>query len=235
MWATWTEALQDAYREIFVRLGDFVPRLFGAVVIFGVGWLVAWLLQRLIDPVLRGVLDPVWETTKLEELRKKARIRLDVTALLARLVFWVIFAVGFLASLEVLGLSKVVDLFNQVLAYVPNVAGALVILVVGLLLANFLRDTVKAAVTASELPHAQLLGSITYWAVVVFVVIGSLVQLGIARELLLILFQGLVAALAIAFGLAFGFGGQEWAKRVIASLRQEMSEEEEREEEEEEI
>ncbi len=232
MLSIWSSALQEAYREVFIRLGEFVPRLFGAVVVFGVGWLVAWLLQRLVDPVLRGVLDPVWEVTKLEDLRKKAKLRLDVTGLIARLVFWVVLAVAFLAAMEVLGLNVVADLFNQVLGYVPNVVGALVILVVGLLLANFLRETVRATVAASELPHASLLSSITYWAVVVFVVIAALVQLDIARELLMVLFQGLVAALAIALGLAFGFGGQDWAKRVISSLQREVEEQEEETEEE---
>lgn len=226
----WSSALQEAYREVFVRLGDFVPRLFGAIVVFGVGWLVAWLLQRLVDPVLRGVLDPVWEVTKLEDVRKKSKIQLDLTALLARLVFWIVLAVAFLAAFEIIGLGTVADLFNQVLAYVPNVVAALVILVVGLILANFLRNTVKAAMNASELPHAQLLGNIAYWAVVVFVVIGSLVQLGIAQELLLILFQGLVAALAIAVGLSFGFGGQDYAKRILSVFQREMSEEEEEDE-----
>ncbi|MCD6195014.1 hypothetical protein J7K05_02365 [bacterium] len=235
MVSIWSSALQEAYQEVFVRLGDFVPRLFGAVVVFAVGWLVAWLLQRLVDPVLRGVLDPVWEVTKLEDLRKKSKIQLDLTALAARLVFWVVLAVVFLATFEVLGLSSVADLFNQVLAYVPNVVGTLVILMIGLVLANFLRGTVRAAMNASELPHAQLLSSITYWAVVVFVVVAGLIQLGIAQELLLILFQGLVAALAIAVGLSFGFGGQDYAKRVLGVFQKEMTEEEREEEEDEEI
>ncbi len=120
MFSVLSQALQESYREIFVRLADFTPALIGAVIIFLVGWLVAWVLERLIDPILRGVLDPVWETVKLEDLRKRSRIKLDVTALLSRFIFWIVLAVAFLAALEVLGLATVVDLFNQVLGYIPN-------------------------------------------------------------------------------------------------------------------
>jgi len=228
MWSTWNSALQEAYREIFVRLGEFIPRVFGALVIFGIGWLVAWLLQKLVDSVLRGVLDPIWEVTRLEDLRKKTQLKLDMTGLVARLLFWIVLAIAFIAAMEVLGLSSIADLFNQVVGYVPNVLAALVILVVGLILANFLRETVRATVTASELPHAQLLGAITYWAVVVFIVIAGLIQLGIAKELLMILFQGVVVALAISLGLAFGLGGQRWASGVINSLTNEVREEKEK-------
>ena len=235
MFSTWSSSLNEAYNQIFVRLGNFIPSLFGAVVILLVGWLVAWLLQKLIDPVLRGVLDPLWEVIKLEDLRKKAKLSLDITGLISRFVFWVVLAVAFLASMEVLGLSTVAAIFNQVVGYVPNVLAALVILILGLVLANFLKSTVKATMSASELPHSALLGSITYWSVTIFVLIAALVQLDIAKDLLMILFQGLVAGVAVALGLAFGFGGKDWAAGVIDSLDKETKEAEKQRSMEEEI
>jgi len=229
MFNTWSSALNEAYKEVLVRLGNFIPELFGAVVVFLVGWLVAWLLQKLVDPVLRGVVDPLWEVIKLEDLRKKAKIDLDITGLLSRFVFWIVLAIAFLASMEVLGLSTVAQLFNQVIGYVPNVLAALVILILGLVLANFLKVTVKATMSASELPHSALLSSVTYWSVVVFVIVAGLVQLNIAKDLLMILFQGLVAGVAVALGLAFGFGGKDWASKVIDSLGKEVKESEKKE------
>jgi len=233
MWNTWNTAIQEAYREIFVRLGNFIPALFGAVVVFLVGWLVAWLIERLVDPVLRGVLDPLWEVTKLENLRKKAKIERDVTSLLARCIFWVIFAVVVLSSLQILGVPGVTSLFEKVIGYLPQVVAALVVLILGLVLAHFLKHVVKATLAASDLPFSSLLGGVTYWAIVVFVVIAVLVQLGIAKELLMVIFQGIVVALALSIGLSFGFGGQEWAKRTIDKVISEMRDKDEGSKEEE--
>jgi small-conductance mechanosensitive channel len=69
---------------------------------------------------------------------------------------------------------------------------------------------------------SSAIASVTRWAVSVFVILAVLSQLGVATDLIRILFTGLVAMLAIAGGIAFGLGGQGAAKDVIEGIRKKL-------------
>jgi len=109
--------------------------------------------------------------------------------------------------------------------YVPNVIISVIILLAGILLANFVQRVVKSAVEAAKLQSADFLSGIAKWAILVFSFMAALVQLQIAQELIRVLFTGLVAMLSLAGGLAFGLGGKDHASRVLDRLRKDLSSE----------
>src|SRR5439155_869990 len=107
---------------------------------------------------------------------------------------------------------------TQVLAFIPNLLVAAAILAVFGWLAGFVRNLVTGALQ-STMPNANTIGVLAYAATFGFGLIAAATQIGVATALIDILFAGVVAGLALAFGLAFGLGGRDEAAQVWHQLR----------------
>jgi hypothetical protein len=123
-----------------------------------------------------------------------------------------------------LGLTQVnVFLQSVVLLYLPQVIVAVLILLVAIVIADTVSRIVVHTAKAAHVKSANFLGAVTRWAIWIFALLTALVQLGIAVGFIQTLFTGVIVALALGFGLAFGLGGQEAASRYIEKLRQEIA------------
>ena len=144
-------------------------------------------------------------------------------AFLGGLVKWFIIIVFLVASLEVLGLTQV-NIFLQevVLLYVPQVIVAVLILLVVAVIAEVARNVVAGAAKAADMLSANLLGSVAKWAIWIFAILAALNQLGVATAFVQTLFTGVIVALSLGFGLAFGLGGQKSAADYVERLRGEV-------------
>ncbi|WIG61017.1 MAG: hypothetical protein OJF49_003765 [Ktedonobacterales bacterium] len=195
----------------------FLPRVLSFAIILLIGYLVARIVRGLLVKGLRAVrFDTLADRAGVGHFLEVARIRLDATHVLALIVFWWIFLAFISLAVESLGLTTLTNFTNSVLAYIPNLAVAALILIVGALLANLLGDVVRGAASNAGLTTAALIGGIARWAVLVFAFMATLTQLNVAQNMILILFTALVGMLAIAGGLAFGLGGVETARGLIA-------------------
>jgi len=131
--------------------------------------------------------------------------------LLAR---WLIYLVFFLAAANFLGWSQVSLLLNDFLAWLPNLIVAVIIVLAAPVLGRLLRTAIEAGGAGMGLSNTALLGRLAEFAVVAFGVIVALYQVGIASDLVNILFIGVVGAMALALGLAFGLGGRDVAAEI---------------------
>jgi hypothetical protein len=127
-----------------------------------------------------------------------------------------------LASSEILKFGAFSEFLKSVLAFIPNVIIATLIMLAAMVVANFLRQLVTASVASAKLTHARGLGVLVWWVVVVFGFLTALPQIGVNTAIIQTLVTGLIAMLAIAGGLAFGLGGKETAGRFLSRWSEEM-------------
>src|SRR3989344_2764756 len=195
-----------------------------SIILLVIGWIVAIVLGRLATPILRAFrVDQIAERMGAKKGLEKAGYKLDIAELFGDLVKWFFILTAVMGAADAIGLSGVSGfLSGQVLPYIPNVAMAVVILLAGLLLANFLSKLVKGSVTLAGLASPDMLAAITRWSVMVFAFLIALEQLGVGQIVIGTLINGLVAMLAIAGGLAFGLGGREAAADFIKKIRNEI-------------
>jgi cellobiose-specific phosphotransferase system component IIC len=124
-----------------------------------------------------------------------------------------------MAALQIVGLTQVNDFLREaVLYYLPKVVIASLVLIIATVIAEAMKKFVRASAQAANISSANMLGSITLYAIWIFAFIIALSELGIASAFMQILFTGFIAALAIALGLAFGLGGKEAASRAIDKI-----------------
>ncbi|TAJ14587.1 hypothetical protein EPO56_01950 [Patescibacteria group bacterium] len=221
---TWADVLTQSFQNLWIGLIAFVPNILVAIIIFIFGWLVGAALGSIVSQVLKTVkLDAALKQTGLNDVVERAGFTLDSGAFLGALVKWFFIIVFLMASLEVLGLTQV-NMFLQmvVLSYLPQVIVAVIMVLVGALLAELAKTMVGGAAKAAGIMSAGLAGSIAKWAIWIFTILAVLAQLQVATVFVQTLVTGVVIAVSLAVGLAFGLGGQDAAARAIEKVRSEI-------------
>ena len=210
------DAVISSFAAALALLFAFVPKLLGFLVILLVGWLIATALSKAVTFLLRKVgFDRIGDRIGLSRLLSQAGIKTDAANVLGKLVYWFVFLIFLVPAVDALGLTAVSNLLGQVIGFLPNVFVAILILFLGTFAATIAADLVRGATGSARVGNANLLANVARYAILGFVALIALEQLGIAPALLNILFTAIVGAAALAAGLAFGLGGQDTARKYL--------------------
>jgi small-conductance mechanosensitive channel len=146
---------------------------------------------------------------------------------IGKLVKWLVFLVLLVAAFDVLNLEQVNDFLREVvLTYLPRVVVAVLILLAGAVVGDTIARVAEGSARAAEMPSAGFVGSFARWSIWVIAILTALDQLGIATVFVQTFFTGVVVAVSLALGLAFGLGGQDAARRAIERLEKRFKSEE---------
>ena len=210
----WGQAIINALSNALNLVLTFIPRLFGFLVILLVGWIIATLVSKALTMLLRKVgFDRMSERIGLTRFEERMGVKLDSAGILGKIVYWFILLIFLVPAADALGVPAVSNILNQLVAYIPNVFVAILVLFLGALAGTVVADLVRGAAASAKFGNPNLFANLARYAIIGF---AALEQLQIAPALLNELFGALVAAVAIAFGLAFGLGGQETARKWLA-------------------
>ena len=221
---TWSQALGQAFYNLWAGVLGFVPNVLAAIIIFVLGWVAASVIEKLVEQLFKVLMvDKALRSAGMEDALQKGGVRLDSGMFFGALVKWFIVVIFLMASLDVVRLNTVNDFLRQVAAYLLQVIVAALILLVAAVVANVTDKVVSSSAKTAGISSAGFLGGVSRWAIWIFAIVTALTQLGVAGQLMLTLLQGLVYMLAIAGGVAFGLGGKDAAARYIERLREEIS------------
>ncbi len=207
----------DAFLQLWGQAIVFLHNIVGAAVWLLVGYIVARLVKAVLVKALHAIrFDRVVDRAGVEHALQAAGTRMDAADVLGTVVFWWIFLMFVENAVTALGISTLTAFINAILGYIPNVFAAILILIVGALIANVVAGIVRGAATEAGLTTAGLLANVARWGILLFAALSALTQLNVAQNMIFILFAGLVTMLAIAGGLAFGLGGVDSARSLLA-------------------
>ncbi|MCC6774236.1 MAG: hypothetical protein IT360_23830 [Gemmatimonadaceae bacterium] len=206
---TFLERLQDS----FAQLADIVPALGGALIILFAGYLMAKLVEKGADRILRKLRLNQWlERGGVLEAVERTGAHFNPTRVLGKVLFWfVMFAVIMLAA-NALGMESLAGVFAELVGYIPSLMSAIVILIVGIVLGRFTGGLIMAS--AGGVQGGPTLARIGRWMVVVLAIFMALQELGIASDIVTTAFAILFGAVALALALSFGLGNRELAGEV---------------------
>lgn len=221
---TWGEVITASLQLVWTGFIAFLPKLLLAIIIFLIGWFVAVLLGKFAAQIIRTIrIDQILERVGFKKKLEKADLKLDSGRFFGELVKWFFIIVFLMAATDILGLPQITDFLERVLLYIPHLLVAILILLAAVLIANFLEKLVRASVETAGLRSANFLAAVSKWAIMIFALLAALLQLGIVPSLIQTVFTGLVAALAISVGLAFGLGGKDLASQILSKIKKDVS------------
>ena len=212
------EAVYVSVASALSTLLSFIPALIGAFIVLAIGWVIAGILARLAQAVLERI------------GFERAAQRLGVTDLLGRtgwrkprasqvmgeLVKWFVRLIFLEAAASALHMQAVTDIINRLVLFIPNLIVALLVLMLGALLARFVAGIVRGAASEAGFSNPNLLATVAQVSILGFALIVAVNQIGVASTIVNTLFTAVVGSLALAFGLAFGLGGRDMAARIWA-------------------
>jgi hypothetical protein len=207
------QTLSDRFEEAIFQLGNFVPRLAFALGLLMTGIVIAKMVERGTDMALHRIGFDRWmQEGGVTEALERAGTTLDPSSVVAKLVFWAVMLLVIVMAAQALGIAAISVLFGELLAYIPSVITAVIVLVLGILLGEFIKDLVLAS--TGTLPGAVNLARAAKGAVILLAVFMALEQLDIAQDIVLVFFVAVVGAASLATGLAFGLGGRDVAAEI---------------------
>jgi hypothetical protein len=214
----WSNIVLDAMRDVGQRLLLVTPRLLAALTLILLAWVVASLARRVTIRVLGAAdLDARCKRWGLGGVLGRAGHRPSPTELLGRLVYWGIFLVGLLMTVEALEMPGTRGAVAILLAFLPHVIVAVLVVVGGWMLAQFLSQAVLITAVNAQVAGASLLAAAVRWLVLTVAGAVALTELGVAREMVLLVFGIAFGGAVLALSLAFGLGARELARQALES------------------
>jgi hypothetical protein len=214
-----------AWSAFWTKVGVFLPDFLGAVLILFFGWVGSNLAKTVSVRLLRLCrVNHFAERAGITQVLQKGEVKESPAEILGLFVFWFFFLIAIVAALDTLGLPGVTDTLTAIFLYVPKILAAIIILILGLYVANFLEAVTRTSCANAGLKHAESIGRITYYGTAVFIIAAILETLGIATEIVVWGFILIFGSVCLAAGLAFGLGGRELAARQLARWLEEKRE-----------
>ena len=203
----------DRLRVTFSQFLDIVPALIGAMVILLAGYLLARLIERGVERLLRRIhLNQILDRGGVMQAVERSGSHLNPTRVLANLSFWLVMFAVLLLAASALGLQSLADVLQELVSYIPSVIAAIAIITIGIVLGGFVGGLIMAS--AGGLHGGPTLARVGKGGIIVLAIFMALQELGIATDIVTTAFAILFGAVALAMALAFGLGNRDLAGEV---------------------
>ena len=210
--------------EVLISILNFLPTLILAILLLIIGWLLAKLIRLLVIRILDLFkFDRMTKKGPQDELRQKDRTK--AKELIGNLFYWLLIFILLTVVLDVIGLNIGELVLTRVSEILPRVFVAIMVLILGLVLAIFVGEIAHALLLNTSIKHPQIWVRGIRWLASAFVIVLALEQLGLAAHLVINLILILAGAIALSFALAFGLGCKDIAKDIIIEFFKKEEEE----------
>jgi len=214
-----TFVVVDPVKAMLIKVWGYIPAIAGAIVILIIGWLAAKLIEAVVVRVLKALrLDAASDKAGLTNILAQGDIKLTISEVMGAVIYWIVILVVIATALGALNLTIAADLVTRLIEYIPNIIGALFILIVGAFLADFIAKIVLTTASNAGISKARLLAKIAKFVLVTFAVVIAIEQLKVASALIVLAINIILISIGLGIALAFGLGCKDMAGKFIQEL-----------------
>lgn len=213
----WGLVVYTFFESLLQKLGEYVPNLFGAIIIIIIGFVAAKILRRLTRRAVRvlGIV-ALGERVKFNVFLKKAGISKDLDDIIATLVYYMAILIFLVSASEILGIRIVLETLNKFITYLPHVLGAFIILIITLFVAKFIKDTFTSALSNFNIGYPGVIGSFFEILIIGFGILIALNELGFDMSIFTANITILVAGVVLSIVLSLGLGSRSIMANILA-------------------
>ncbi len=196
-----------------------VPNVLGALLIFLVGWFIAKVFAYIVKRLLRSLqIDALAEQLNDIDFISRSRYNVVPSTVFSKLLYYVVLLVFAVVATEILNISPVTQLVSDIITYIPNVFAAIIVLFLGLLLSNFIKNIVQTAMQSMGIPSFKILGNIVFYFIFLMTLVTAIKQLGVEADFIETNLSYIVGGSVLAFAIGYGLASKEMMANFLASF-----------------
>jgi len=206
-------------QSLLQNIVDFVPSLLGALLVLFIGWIIARIIRKGLKTTLAKVgIDKIGDSIERIDIVRKSGISIKISSLLSSIIYYFLMIIFVAGATDVLNMPAISQLMTDLLNYLPNLLVAMIVLGVGLLIADFLKNIVHTTCKSIGIPAYSMIANIVFYFVLINVLILALSQAKIDTEFLKNNLSLILAGIIFAFALGYGIASKDLASNFLASF-----------------
>jgi hypothetical protein len=214
----WKNLSFSSLNEIIKDIVQALPSIFAAILIIFFGWLITKGILYLLKKVLKVVkIDDLSGLINNKNLLGRTKIKIDLVKLITGFVKWFIYLVLLIVVSDILDWKIISTEIGNLLRYLPKLFGAVILFMIGLYIANFLRNTIKGLFESLDLIGSKIISSMVFYLIAILVTITALNQAGIDTKIITNNITLIIGAFFAAVALAFGLGSKDVVGDLLRS------------------
>lgn len=215
----WRTAIVASFNKFLGKVATFLPNLLAMITILIIGFITAWVIKTILLRFLKAIqFDRVSERWGLTHVLSRGGMAYSPASLVSRFFYWVIVLITLILGINALEVAATQNFIAQFFSYLPNLFAAVIILVIGYLIAIFLGQAALIAAVNAQMESAKLLSRSVRWFIIILSLTMALYHLGIAEKVIVAAFSITFGGIVLALAISFGWGGRELAKDFLERL-----------------
>ncbi|MDD4409549.1 MAG: hypothetical protein PHW52_02735 [Candidatus Pacebacteria bacterium] len=215
--------MQEIISAFVKNLSGSLPQMFWAILVFLIGWFTGSKIKKIVKEFLDKLrLNQMLKSLGWEDFFDRYDTKLDASGFIGSIIEVFFMLIVLSISLEIIGLSQVNQLLQEVINYFPNIFISVLIFIFAVFLADFSKKIILVKMEKQKMSYSNILGNIVSTSTWILAILAILYQLQIVKTLILTIFIGFVALIVLIFGLSFGIGGKEMASRMLKDLEEKV-------------
>ena len=213
------ERILQLLNDILTAFVSAIPKFILALIVFILGWIIAKIAAVLMARVLKAIkVDELAAKVNEIEIISKSNITLIPSKIFSKILYYILLLIFAVISFEILNIEAVSQLVANILHYIPNVIAAILLLTIGLLFADFIKNIIQTAMQSMGIPSAKLIATFIFYFVFIMVTVTALEQLGIDTDFISTNLSAIFVGGIFAFALGYGFASKDMMANFLASF-----------------
>lgn len=214
-----SEVAMNSLTNIWLEITEIFPNIIGALIVLIIGWIVTKLVVKLVKKLLKFA-----KANKLDdklndiEIIEGKKLSFDTIKVVSKIVKYLMYMIIFVTAADIMGLEIITEQISDLLSYLPQLIAALVIFIIGLLFANFVKKSLKSLFESMDLSGGKVISQVVFFLILTFISITALNQAGINTDIITNNINMIIAAFLLAFALAFGFGARDVVGKLLRTF-----------------
>ncbi|WP_179345233.1 mechanosensitive ion channel family protein [Winogradskyella ursingii] len=209
----------ESLKTMWLEISAIFPNIIGTLFILIIGFFIAKIVTKIIRKALTlAKVNKLDDKINQIEIIEGKSFNFNTIKVITSFVKWVIYIMLIIMASDIMGLTIISEQIGELLAYLPQLFTALLIFMLGLLFANFIKVGLISVFQSMGVAGGRIIGRIVFFLLLTFISVTALNQAGVDTEIITQNLVMIMAAFLLAFAIAFGLGAREVVSKVLRTF-----------------